>query len=868
VGRARESLAAERIEEAVESFDRALALWSGTPLAGARGPFAEIERARLIEEYWSAVEDRAGALLVSGRDGEVAADLAGRVHDQPLRERLRGLLMLALYRSGRQADALAVFRDVRRVLVEELGVEPGPDLQRLHQQILAADAMLKPAATGRTLRAAGGVPAVRVTPAQLPHDIGGFTGRAAELARLAAWASASGAPGGGSPPPVVICAIDGTAGVGKTALAVHLAHRVASSFPDGQLFVDLRGCAPHASAMTAAEALGHLLRGLGADPRGIPADADDQAGMYRSMLAGRRVLIVLDNADSAEQVRPLLPGAGRSLVIVTSRNRLDGLIARDGARRIALDVLAPDEATAMLAHFGNAAQVAAEPDPAAMLARLCGYLPLALRIVAERAAVRRDGTLADLAADLAAEHQRLDLLTVADDAMSVRAAFCWSYHALPPAAARAFRLLGVHPGADITVPAAVALLDTTPSAGGALLGELARRHLIEETAPGRYQFHDLIRVYAAEQAAGQPRRQRADAACRLVSWYLHTADAADAVVDPRRPRVPLRPLPATLQPLWFGSYAEALHWCDAERENLLALTRHAADSGWLTEAWQLPVAVFGYFYLRKPWAIWLTATQIGLAAARRSGDRIGEAATLLSLGIAHSELRQSQTAIEELTQALPLMRSLRHRGGEAITLLTLGGAYRDLNQHEPAVQHLNEALAIWRADADRWGEAIALQYLGETRLGMRQLGQAITDLQQALRIRHDIGDQYGAAWTIHDLAYTYRLAGDYATAVDHLRHALAIRRDIGDRWGEAHTLGQLGETLLAAGCPDEARRAWLAARTIFHEIGDLRAFDYPCDLDDAPGVSEPGLKELTGAVAGDLQEICLREEIPGLTEVG
>ena len=830
---AREARSAGRAEEAVTAFDRALALWSGTPLPGIPGPFAEAERVRLNEEYWSAVEDRAEIMLASGRDGDVAVELAGQVRDQPLRERLRGLLMLALYRGGRQAEALAAFRDIRRLLVEELGIEPGPELQRLHQQILSADRACAPGPARAAGGGAGEGRRARVTPAQLPHDIGGFTGRDAELARLVEAASRPHPGGAGSPQPgpVVICAIDGAAGVGKTALAVHFGHRVAASFPDGQLFVDLRGFSPGGAPMTPGEALGHLLCGLGADPRAIPADPDDQAGLYRTMLAGRRVLIVLDNAESAEQVRPLLPGSGGCLTVITSRNRPDGLIARDGARRIALDVLPPDEAMALLARCSPAGQVTAEPAAAGELARLCGYLPLALCIAAERAATHAHDTLADVAADLAAEHERLDLLAMAGDTTSVRAAFCWSYRALPAAAARAFRLLSLHPGADITAEATAALLGTTPGSARAVLAELTRRHLLEESARGRYRFHDLIRVYAAELTAGLPRGQQTAAERRVLRWYLHSADAADAVLDPRRPRVPLGPPARPLRPLRFGRYEEALHWCDTERDNLLAVTRHAAESGRHAEAWQLPVALFGYFYLRKPWNTWLAAARIGLAAARKTGDPLGEAATLTSLGIALTDLGQSRQAIGHLTQALPLLRAAGHRDGEAVALVTLGAAHRDLERHAAAIGHLNEALRIWREAGDRWGEAITLQHLGETCLAAGQPGPAISHLRQALEIRDDIGDQYGSAWARHDLGAAHRHLGDAGGAISHLRRALAIRRAIGDRWGEARTLVLLGDTLHSTNRPAEAGDSLAAARVIFTELADPRA----AEIGDQPG---------------------------------
>ncbi|HEY7143137.1 MAG TPA: BTAD domain-containing putative transcriptional regulator [Streptosporangiaceae bacterium] len=849
---AREAHAAGHLDTAAASFDRALALWPATPLPGIPGPFAEAERARLAEQYWTAVEDRADALLSSGRAADLTAELVGQVRDQPLRERLHGLLMLSLYRSGRRAEALAVFRDARRLLVGELGIEPGTALQRLHQRILAADDALIPKQASRTVETVQPIkprpvpPAPprppAMPPAQLPHDVEGFTGREAELSRMFAlvpW-PASGDGGPAQPGPVVILLIDGAAGVGKTALALHLAHRVAASFPGGQLFADLRGFTPRSDPVSADEALSYLLSGLGTDPQHIPADPDHQIAMYRTLTARRRVLIVLDNANSAEQVRPLLPGTGPCLVLITSRNRLDGLVASDGAHRIALGVLSPAEATALLRRFCRDGQVAAEPGAAADLARLCGYLPLALRIAAQRASARPGGTLADLAGELSRERGRLDLLA-ADDLTSVRVAFNWSYRALPPDVAEAFRMLGAHPGPDITAPAAAALLGVAPDRAGALLGELARSHLIEEDAAGRYQFHDLIRSYAAEQAAGLPPGRLAGGMRRLAGWYLHTADAADFILDPRRPRIPLEPPGQEFRPMRFGSYASALDWCDAERDNILPVTRHAADTGLHAPAWQLPVALFGYFYLRKPWTTWLAATETGLAAARRAGDPLGQAATRTSLGIAHAELLRPESAIDHLSQALPLVRELGHPGGEAIILVILGAAHRDLKLYAQAIGYLHQALVIWRGAGDRWGQAIALQYLGETHLCTRRSGQAITELREALRIRTGIGDEYGAAWIRHDLAAAHQQTGDFSTAVNQLHHALAIRRRIGDRWGEASTLGLLGTTLAAAGCHDQARTALSSAHGIFTDLGDPRATEIDDQLRrlSPPGVTKP-----------------------------
>jgi DNA-binding SARP family transcriptional activator len=514
----------------VRSADAALALWQGAPLPGIPGPFAEIERTRLGELRLGAIEERAEVMLDLGRHGEVAAGLPAVVSDYPFRERLRGLLMLALYRGGRQADALAVFRDARRMLHAELGIEPSRDLKRLHQQVLSGDAALDPppAAIIDSRR-----PGREWRPAELPHDVADFTNREAELAELRALLDAGDEHRGLG---LVISAIDGPAGVGKTALAVHVAHQVASRFPDGQLYLDLRGFHPHQPALPPDEALGHLLRAFQVDPHQIPRDLNGRAGLYRSVLSGKRMLIILDNAATADQVRPLLPGSASCAVIVTSRSRLSSLVVRDGARRVTLEALAPNHALDVFARIAGPRWLAAEPAAAADLARLCGYLPLALRVAAERVAARPHLSLSELAGRLAVEHDRLDMLAADEEMTSVRAVLSWSYRALPPQAARLFRLLALHPGTGISGPAASALAMTSTARARRLLDDLANAHLLEETGPDRYQFHDLVRLYAREVAAAEETTADRDTATRrLLHWYLHTADSACAVLNPQRP---------------------------------------------------------------------------------------------------------------------------------------------------------------------------------------------------------------------------------------------------------------------------------------------------------------------------------------------
>ncbi|HEV2371566.1 MAG TPA: tetratricopeptide repeat protein [Streptosporangiaceae bacterium] len=799
----------------VRSADAALALWHGAPLPGIPGPFAEIERTRLGELRLGAIEERAEVMLDLGRHAEVGAELPAVVSEYPFRERLRGLLMLALYRGGRQADALAVFHDTRRILAAELGIEPSRDLNRLHQQILSSDtaldlpsaAIIDPRRPGREWR-----------PAELPHDVAGFTNREEELAELRAMLAVGDEHQG---PGLVISAIDGPAGVGKTAVAVHAAHQVASRFPDGQLYLDLRGFHPREPALPPDEALGHLLRACQVDPHQIPHDLNGRAAMYRSVLSGKRTLIILDNAATAEQVRPLLPGSASCAVIVTSRNRLGSLVVRDGARRVTLDTLAPHHALDVVARIAGPRRLAAEPAAAADLARLCGYLPLALRVAAERVAARPHLSLSELAGRLAVEHDRLDMLAADEETAAVRAVLSWSYRALPPLAARLFRLLALHPGTGISGPAASALAMTSTAEAQRLLDDLTNAHLLEETGPGRYQFHDLVRLYAREVVAEQETAaDRADAVRRLLHWYLHTADSACTVLNPRRPRVPLSPPETTISPLAFPDHDKALRWCEEERANTVAAVHLAAANGDHTTAWQLPMAMFDFFSLRTLWTDWVATNLLGLDSARHLGDEFGEAAILTSLGIAYFDQRRFGDAIDCLRRALPIWRAIGFPQAEAVTLDPLGAAYRDTGQLSEALDCLHQALRIWRDVGDRWGEGITLHNLGDTYRDLGRLGEAITHLQQSHSVRDQIGDQWGLAWTLHDLGSAYADLRRYDDAIDCYQQALTIRGQIGDRHGEARTLRRLGHIYRIVGRPEMASDLWKQAQAIFEDLGD------------------------------------------------
>lgn len=785
-------------------LSEALALWRGEPASDVTlDPGSSAVVAGLAERLLATEEAWATAQLALGGGADLIGRLRSLAAGQPLRESIRGQLMLALYRAGRTAEALQEFRDLRGRMVSELGIEPSAPVQELHRQLLDADPAL-----GAPILAA---PAPRAVPWQLPPGTDDFTGRAAQLDRLAASSSA-------------IAIITGTAGAGKTALAAHFGHLVADRFPDGQLFADLRGYSD-AEPMQASEALRRFLHALGA--KDVPGDADEAAALYRSLLAGKRMLILLDNAATASQVRPLLPGAPGCLVLVTSRSRLPGLLARGGAALVSAGPLTTAEGVTLLRKILGHHRVNAEPDAATAIVTRCACLPLALRVAAERAAHRPQLALAELAAELAAEQRRLDVLTEgADGDATVRSVLSWSYHALPASAARMFRLLGLHPGPDIGVPAAAVLAATPVADAAGLLQTLAEVHLVEETEANRYRFHDLLRAYASERAAAdESAANRIAALRRVLTWYLYTADTADRALMPTRRHVPLGRPPAGCEPLAFTGYPEALAWCDSEHPNLVAVVLAAAAGGEDDIAWKLPVALATYFELRKPWADWIACGQAGAAAARRAGDRLGEAWALNGLCTPYRGTGQPGDALECLRRSLRIRRQTGDRQAEGATLNNIGSIYGELGRLGEALDCFQQALDLATGVGDRFGAGIALQNLGEAYLLLRRYGDAARCLRQALRIARDNDDPQVEGLTQTNLGDACLELGEAATARGHYEQALAVRCRAGDRQGEAETRFKLGDLLHRDGSTARAREHWHRALAIFEELGDRRAAD-------------------------------------------
>ncbi|MFF9486017.1 BTAD domain-containing putative transcriptional regulator [Streptomyces sp. NPDC014676] len=825
---AKRRYAAGETAAAGELLHTALDAWQGPALAGLPGPLAESECSWLDEQRLTAMETRLDIDITLGRHDTVVPELLSLAARHPLREQLCRLLMLALYRSGRQAGALEAYGRTRDALVTELGVEPGAPLKDLHRRILTADPSLLPGpapADGPPPRPDPvEYPAAR--PAQLPADLPAFVGRQAELERIRALLPEDGSP----PATLVISAIGGMGGIGKSALAVHWAHEVADRFPDGQLYINLRGFDPTGSVMTPDEAVRVFLDALGVPPQRIPGDFGAQVALYRSVLARRRVLVLLDNARDAEQVRPLLPGSPGSLVIVTSRNRLSGLIAGEGAHPLTLDQMTPTEAFDLLAARLGTDRLAEEPRAAGEIIARCGRLPLALAIVAAHAGVRPGFPLSAIAEEVRDSHGSLDAFAGGDDITTdVRAVFSWSYKALSAPAARLFRLLGLHCGPDIPVPAVAALAGLPPRETRGLLGELTRAHLLTEHFPGRYALHDLLRVYAAERArAEETARERDEAVERLLTWYLHTADATYPHITPNRRRIPLEPPPDGCRPLVFTTREEALEWCETERPNLVGAVHQAAGAGQPGIAWRLPAVLWGFFYLRSHTHEWLDTTTTGLAAARAAHDRAGEAQALADRSAALRDSGRLEEAIGPLREAMSLFRDLGNAAGRTATVANLGDAYLQAGHLRKAVEYTRRGLAIARTTGNVWSQGIALSNLGDAYQRLGRFDEAVDCLEQALTVLRAHDNRWVEGITLDILGTVYRRLHRYDEAVEHYHQALKTHRDIGNRWGEGHTLGNLGDAQLGAGESEAARGSWLEALAILSE----------CDHADAEKVRE------------------------------
>lgn len=811
LAQAQDLAAAGQAAEASRQLRMGLALWRGPALAGCTAGPTRAGAVRLDEQRLSAFEQCVDLELQLGRHHNLVGELTALVTAHPLRETLVGQLMLALHRCGRRADALAAYQQLRIRLADELGIDPTPSVQQVHTAILRSE----PEAMG-CAQPAGAAVATAPVPRQLPAPVRHFVGRIAEMKDLTRLTHET--------TDVVIAAICGTGGIGKTTLALHWAHQVADRFPDGQLHLNLRGFGPSGPPMPPAEAIRNLLDAFHVPPERIPGSLDAQAGLYRSLIAGRRMLVVLDNARDSDQVRPLLAGTPGCLVLVTSRSQLTDLRVADGAHAINLDLLTVAEAHDLLTRHLGPQRLAAETAAADQIITHGARLPLALSIVAARAAAHPSFPLADLAAELADTRQRLDTLDTGEHATQLRAVFSWSFRSIPPATARLFRLLGLHPGPDISAAAAASLAGIPLAQVRPLLAELSRASLITERMPSRYTCHDLLRAYAAELAGSHDSHDERQAAQqRILDHYLHTAYTAARMLHPLRQRfIPADPRPG-VAPEALNTDQQALSWLSTEHQVLLAAVRLAADSGHDRHTCQLAWCLTDFLDWRGHWHDWATAQQAALHAAQRLTDPAAEVLAHRGMAGAHVRRGAYDAAYHHLSQALDLAD--RHTGpaDQAQVRINLATVCARTGRYEETLTHAERALHLARLGNDRAGEGIALHTIGWAHALRGQYRQALTYGRQALTVVTQLGDREGEAATWDSLGEAYHHLGDHAQAITCFQRSLHLCRALKNRYYEASGLVHLGEAHQSAGNFAAADHAWRSAHRIFEELGHLEA---------------------------------------------
>jgi DNA-binding SARP family transcriptional activator/tetratricopeptide (TPR) repeat protein len=791
---ARRAANAGSVAEATDLYVGALAQWQGPIGQGipenvrAHPAFVAVGR-----EYLAAVQEAAEAALAAGSPQRILPALEQAAHDHPLDEALQAKLMMVLAATGDQAKAVQAYQAVRDQLAGELGVDPGPELREAHARVLR-QAPPKPRPRSQV-------------PSQLPADLPSFAGRGTELARTAALLGEQNA--------MTTIAIFGMGGVGKTTLAVHLAHEVADQFPDGQLYVSLHGFDP-AGVVSSSEAVRGFLETLGVPPHRMPADLDGQTALYRSLLAGRRMLVLVDDARDTEHARPLLPGTPGCMVIITSRTQLLGLVARSGAHPVALDPPTLAEARDIFVHRLGAARVAAESDAVDEIIARCGRLPLALAVVAARAATFPDVPLAAIAGEL--REGDLDAFGEPDADIDVRTVFSWSYRAVTPDAARLYRLLGLHPGPEISLPAAASLAGSPVRQVRALLDELSGAHLVNEQISGRYEFHDLLRAYAAELTASEDDSETRQAArSRLLDHYLHHADAAARLLFPHRDRAPVVPPPAG--PADLADHQQADSWLRQERPVLLALAALAAETGFERHTWQLAAAIELFLDRQGRWQEQIVLQQNALAGARRLGDNSPLAHAHRALGFAHGRLSRQTEADTHLQNALELFAGADDANGEAATHRNMAFLANRQGNHRVALDHYARAMDLYESNANQSGRATVFNEAGWTHILLGDYEQALAQCGQAVRLHTRIGNHSGEAAASDSLGYAYHHLGRHEDAIAHYQHALTLYRRLTDRYLEADTLSHIGDARAALGDHDSAATAWRQALLILDELG-------------------------------------------------
>ncbi|GAB3491394.1 AfsR/SARP family transcriptional regulator [Amycolatopsis cihanbeyliensis] len=823
VERGRRAAAAGHWEDASEEYESGLTLWRDSAMVDVSSEsLCRNEIARLTEERLTTLERRIAADLELGRHEDLIGELRVLAADQPLREQFWAQLMLALYRSGRAAEALDVYQQVRTMLADELGIDPGGELQRLHQAMLVNDPTLgaSPAATP-----AVATPPVRPLPppAQLPPDIVSFVGREDIIARVTEFLSAEPREA----PPVVV--FEGLPGVGKTTLAQRVAHKLRDHFPDGQLYVSLHGYS-HAAPITPADVLPRFLRALGVSAEVIPLDLDEQVALYRSILADKRMLVVLDNAGSAGHVRSLIPAGEQCAVLVTCRDDLRGLTALQGARRISLDVLEPEVAVSLLATVIGDERVPAEPEAAHELARLCGYLPLALRIAAANLSSRPYREIRSYVAELRAADRLANLAIQGDEQAAVRAAFDLSYATLKPDEATLFRYLGLVPGPHFTTHAAAALFDTTVEGVRPLLEHLRIANLVQDYGSDRFHFHDLLRHYAVEQSEAMDSGEAREAAVRrLFSLHLGATVTASQIVEPNREQPePPKDMAAVELPR-LNTVAQTKAWMDAEFGDLQAALAHAAEHGPYAYGWRMAVAMGAPLALSTRFTEWVLTTQIGLECALRSDEPQGEAIMHTALGFAYLTSGHQALAIQQLGQALRGGAQFGNPEYEVGCRYTLGLANLWTGRLTEAGENLKASLELCRRHGFADQEADAIHGVGITHRYLGELDEALRWLTESVEVGRDRGGPYTHGVRLFGLGMAYRDLGRFSEALDTLAETSRIFQRLGNAFGESRSLNGLSSIYRELDrldtAHDTARRSLALSREIKHRRTEADALN-------------------------------------------
>ncbi|TLS43120.1 tetratricopeptide repeat protein [Streptomyces montanus] len=800
-----------RLPEAAQNYAQALDLWRGPAFSGVSGQLIEDEAARLEEHRLNAYDDSTLVHLELGQHQELIPELAAMVREHPLRERIRHHLMLAQYRSGRRADAMETYRDARTQFIDELGIEPGPDLNELHDAILRDDPSLAPVAPtverrpAQQAQAQAPAPALAV-PSELPPDVPAFTGRTEELAALESLVSSEAEDRGST-----IGLITGAAGIGKSGLAMRWAFRAVEHFPDGQLFADLRGYDEHHEPVSAHDVLSRFLRSLGVPGEQVPTDLEERVSLYRSLLTDRRVLIVLDNARTYAQVRPLLPGGGQSCVLVTSRDQMEELVTWPSQARVHLGLLSEPEAVELLTAIVGERRIATVRADAARLVELCDRLPLALRIAAARLASKPHWTVRYLVTRLSDERRRLDELSQGES--QVRASLALSYRYLPEEAARLFRRLGLLDVPDFTAWVGAALLNKEALDAERLIEDLVDAQFLEvvsidPTGQLRYRFHGLVRLYARERARQEESEpDRLAASTRFLRTFLTIAEEADRRENAgsgtgvhsgvQRRRIDSGLLDELL--------AVPLEWYEAERLALVASVRQAARMGQAELAWDLTVCASIFFGTRNYSEDCRRCCEDALEAARAAGDLRGQGAMrylLGSLELGHSRL---ETGIEHFEEALRLYEEAQEDHGKAMAMRSIGTSERMRGELDSAMERFSEALPIFRDVGDRYCEAHTLHNMAETELDRGRPESAMQFAVDAVRIaERDTDSTRVLAQAVHRLGRVHLALGQLPAAEEAFLRAVRIVKEKSDMIGLAHALLGLGETRLGKGDAEAA----------------------------------------------------------------